>query len=303
MSRIVVTGVAGLVGYRIAQSLLQKGDSVVGIDKIKNRFTDKLEANSEFALIVADVRSSEEMHSAIPPSTDIIYHLAGQPAVWYAYNHPAEDLIVNTIGTLNLLEIMRERGKGKIVYASTGDIYGDVYTATEKTVPKPNNFYGLSKLTAENYIRLYSQLFPIKHTILRFALIYGPYQKRNIVYDVLKGLDTGAVSLFTSLDSEYDFIFIDDVINALVAATTPQFENKTINISNNMGIKAKDVIQTILGLMTPTRNLEIKIIEEKNVRKVFSNDVALRLGWKPRYSFENGIKEVLKWWSTDDARN
>jgi UDP-glucose 4-epimerase len=299
MQTAVITGISGLVGSQLAKALLQKGISIIGIDKSLSKFTEPLEKYSTFSFKIADVSSIESLRQSIPESFDIIYHFAGQPSVWFANSHPREDFTVNCSGTVNVLEILRERGGGKIIFASTGDIYGDTSPATEDSIPEPNNFYGLSKLTAENYVRQYSKLHGIKFCNLRFSLIYGPQQNRNVVFDILQGLKRGEISLFTNLDSEYDLIYLDDAVTALDLASSSQWENETVNISNNYGISTRKIIDTLLSQIVPRNGIPVKIVEQKTANKILSNKKALQLGWKPTYTFEEGIKNVFQWWMAE----
>ncbi|GEM_PF-1626396 len=299
MCKFLVTGVSGLVGYRLARNLLEQNIPLVGLDRNENKFSADLQQFPGFSFRAADVCSLPALRDAIPPSVEIIYHLAGQPAVWFANTHPAEDFTVNVSGTVNLLELMRERGYGKIIYASTGDVYGEASPAVEDVAPRPLNFYGLSKLSAENYIRLYSRKFGLSHCILRFALIYGPLQKRNIVFDVMQSLATRQINVFTSLESLYDFIFIEDVLQALITAHRQQWENTTVNISSNQGISVGQVVETILGLAGLKNKITVNIKENGITHKVYPNARALGLGWQPQYDFDHGIQKVWQWWMTE----
>ena len=298
MNKVVVTGVSGLVGYRLARNLLEQNISLIGLDRNENRFSADLQQFPGFTFRIADVSSLSALREAIPQSVETIYHLAGQPAVWFANGHPAEDFTINVLGTVNLLELMRERGHGKIIYASTGDVYGEACPAVEEAAAKPLNFYGLSKMSAENYIRHYSRMFGLSHCILRFALIYGPLQKRNIVFDVLQSLATRQINLFTSLESLYDFIFIEDALQALLMANRQPWKNTTVNISSNQGISVGHAVETIVELAGLKNNITVNIKENGITHKVYPNARALSLGWQPNYDFEHGIQKVWQWWMT-----
>jgi UDP-glucose 4-epimerase len=300
MPNIVITGVSGLVGYYLATRLLKKQVPVIGIDKLKTSFTHELETSPAFTFHVADVESIQEVEQAIPSSTEVVYHLAGQPSVYYANAHPREDFNTNVTGTINILERMREHGKGRVIYASTGDVYGGVTTYSEEKVPAPTNFYGLSKLTAEQYIRQYSLHSQVKFCILRCAMIYGPLQKRNIVLDIIKGLHEGEISLFTALNSEYDMLYIDDALDALEMAASQQWEGRTINISTGQGILVENMIKKASELIKQGANAKVNIREPNTIRKVYSNALALQMDWKPKTTFDAGLEKMIEWWRTEN---
>lgn len=296
MPDIVITGVSGLVGYHLARRLLKKQVSVLGIDRFKTSFTHELEASPAFTFHEANVESMLEVQQAIPATAEVVYHLAGQPSVYYANAHPREDFTTNVMGTINIVERLRENGKGKIIYASTGDVYGGVATSTEQKVPNPTNFYGLSKLTAESYIRQYSLHSQVKYCILRCAMIYGPLQKRNIILDIIKGLYAGEISLFTALNSDYDMLYIDDAVDALEKAATPPWEGKTINISTGQGILVESMIKKASVMLRRGADTTVNIREPNTIRKVYANALALQMGWKPKTTFDEGLAKMIEWW-------
>lgn len=297
--KILITGVSGFVGYHLASGCLKKGMVVRGIDCRKNNLTTILEASSAFSFKTANVNRKEELESAFTEPADIIYHLAGQPAIWFANSHPREDFFTNVVGTINILEKIREYEKGKLVFLSTGEVYKNSNSLDEASPTQPDNFYGLSKLTAENYIKLYSSLFHFNYTILRFSLIYGPYFRRNVLFDIIKGFTQNeAMTLYTNLGSKYDLIYIDDAIDALMIAASPAWNGETMNISNGTGISVKEMLTTVATFLHQEQ-CEPEIKEANLVAKVFSNDKAARMGWQPGCSFEQGIKETLAWWQTE----
>jgi UDP-glucose 4-epimerase len=296
---VLITGVSGFVGFHLANRCLKEGMLVKGIDCRTNNLSSMLEASSAFSFKTASVDKKEELDSAFTEPANVIYHLAGQPAVWFANSHPREDFFTNIVGTINILEKIREYEKGKIVFLSTGEVYKNSSSLDEASPTQPDNFYGLSKLTAENYIRLYSSLFRFSYTILRFSLIYGPYFRRNVIYDIIKGfVENEQVTLYTSLESKYDFIYIDDAIDALMIAGAPAWNGETINISSGTGISVKEMLATVATLLHQ-RQYKPEIKEANLVAKVFSSDKAARMGWQPGCSFAQGVKKTLAWWQAE----
>jgi UDP-glucose 4-epimerase len=303
MPDIVITGVSGLVGYHLAGRLLKKGVPVLGIDRLSTVFTHELEASPQFTFRKANVESMREVQQAIPATAEVVYHLAGQPSVYYANAHPREDFTTNVMGTINILERVRENGKGRIIYASTGDVYGGTATSTEEKVPNPTNFYGLSKLTAESYIRQYSLHSPLKYCILRCAMIYGPLQQRNIILDILKGLYAGEIALFTALNSDYDMLYIEDAVDALEMAASQPWEGRTINISTGQGILVENMIKKVSAIVKRGADTKVDIREPNTIRKVYANALALQMGWKPETTFDDGLAKMIGWWLKENENS
>ena len=294
--KVLITGVSGLIGYHLARQCLEQHMIVRGCSRQRNSLVRELESSADFSFYPANVESKKEVNEAFPSSVDIVYHFAGQPAVWFANANPPADLSINVVGTVNILERMREVGAGKIVFPSTGDVYKDTNLANEDSPTETLNFYGLSKSTAENYIKLYNKMFSIRYSILRISLVYGPNFKRNAMFDIMKGLtDDGYIRLYTSIDSEYDFIYVDDVIEAMLQAQKESWDGKIVNISNGKGISIRNMIDIVSRLLN-SEPKKVEIIENNIIRKIYSNHMAQSMGWKPRYSFEKGTSETVVWW-------
>lgn len=295
MTKVVITGVGGFIGYSLAKECLAKGALVIGVSKSSNSLITELEADKNFSFSLVNIENKEEVDKILSQRVNVIYHLAGQPFAWVANSNPRADLYANVVGTVNILEKAREVGTGKVIFPSTGDVYRDTYLASELSPAEPRNFYGLSKLTSENYIRLYHELFHLNYTILRISVVYGPHFKRNVLFDLIDGFaHKGEVALHTSLDSEYDFIFIDDVIQAMLQAGSAAWDSQLVNISSGVGVSVRQLL-SILAQYMPVDEAKIRVVDERMVRKVYLNDKAKDIGWQPAYSLEEGIRRTLEW--------
>lgn len=301
MPDTVITGVGGLIGYHLASNYLKRNHAILGIDLSTNALIEELQKSPCFDFRLADLASVEQTQKALPQPVKIIYHLASQPAVWFANSHPRADFLTNALGTINVLERMRELGGGKIIFTSTGDIYENTKYPDEQSPLKPQNFYGLSKLTAENYIKQYAQQFSLNYTIMRFSVIYGPHIRRNVIFDILKGITGGELVLHSSPDSEYDFLYIDDCIDALILAAAAEWDNKTINISSGKATPVNQLIDIISSAMAKQGEVEIKALGENVACKVYLNKQALSLGWAPKININDGIKKTVEWWISNNA--
>jgi len=295
--KVLITGISGFVGYHLAMKCLTEGMSVYGIDKQITDNINKLESFDKFNFTVADIGIADDINEAFQEPVDIIYHLAGQPYVWYANSNPQIDFNTNVVGTINILERTRQVGADKIIFASSGEVYEGANNIDEESRVKPTNFYGLSKWVAENYIRLYSRYFSLRYTILRFSLIYGPYFQRNVLFDILNGLskEDKKIQLYTNLNSEYDLVFVEDAVDAFLQAYDKAWDGKTLNISSGKSILVRDMVDTLCKL-SHSEGKEIEYLTDNLARKVLSNTRASELGWKQKHSFEAGVNKTLEWW-------
>lgn len=297
----LVTGVSGFIGWHLADHLIKQGANVIGIDKRRDKSIELLEDSGRLLFKLCDLTVKEDLTTAFSKEVSVVYHLAGQPFVWFANANPREDCLINVLGTIHLLERMRELGCRRIIFSSTGDVYQNTHMAGESSPADPANFYGLSKLVAENYIRLYQKMFFVDYTILRLAVVYGPGLRRNIIYDITEALAAGKkLVLPVASDSQYDIVYIDDVVTALISASSNGWVNKTVNISTGIGITASEIL-ALAGKYTGMATSGITFTKDNVVRKVYHNILASNLGWRPEYQPEEGLKRVIAHRPTDNT--
>ena len=292
---VLITGVGGFIGYHLASACIERGMRVIGIGRTNSRLVTKLRESANFDFAQADIRSKAEVDRAFTVHADVIYHLAAQPYSWFANSNPSADFYTNAAGTVNILERARALGPTKLVFPSTGDVYEETYLASESSPTESRTFYGLSKITAENYIKLYHDFFDLRYTILRIGVVYGPFFNRNVLFDLMNGLlRNGDVTLHTSLDSEYDFLYVDDLVRALIQAQSAEWDSETLNISTGQGIRVSRLVD-IMAEYAPVAREKVKGPDGKTSRKVYRNDKAKKLGWRPICSIEEGIRKTLAW--------
>lgn len=174
--KAIVTGGAGFIGSHLVEELVKRGFEVHVLD---NLITGRLENVHPSAIMhVEDIRSTKAKQIIIKEKPDIVFHLAAQADVGKSISEPNYDASVNINGTINILEACHEARVKKIIFASTSAVYGDLETEllSETDLTVPISYYGLSKLSAESYIRLFSDLYKLPFTILRYGNVYGPRQ-------------------------------------------------------------------------------------------------------------------------------
>ena len=236
--RVCVTGGAGFIGSHLVDRLIALGHTVLVIDNLTTGVREFINPKATF--IETDVRDAniESIFADFKPQ--VVFHEAAQTMVPASMENPKMDCDVNLIGLINMLEAARKHNVSHFLMPSSAAVYGDLDTLplTEDMSGKPTSFYGLTKLTAEGYLRIYEQAFGLKTVCFRYSNVYGPRQG--------DGGEGGVISIFTRLINEgqgltifgdgeqtRDFIYVDDVVEANIKAMNHPELTGVYNISTN----------------------------------------------------------------------
>ena len=255
--RTLVTGGAGFIGSHLVDNLLERRSEVTVLDNLTTGKVENLEKALACGaeLVEGDILDKEFVEQTLREvSPNIVFHLAAQGEVQRSIEEPAFDATANVVGTINVLEASRRQEVDRFVFASTGGaIYGEGseidLPASETTPERPLCPYGLSKLCGEQYLSLYRRMCDFNAVALRFANVYGPRQSP-------KG-ESGAVAIFGELLlagsrpivfgdglQTRDFVFIDDAIQAVVAASESEARGP-FNIGSGEQVSLLDLLSTM----------------------------------------------------------
>ena len=288
--RAIVTGGAGFIGSHVVDALLARGDEVTVIDDLS---TGRREFVNEGAtLVVHDIREPFDADA------DVVYHLAAQADVGTSMERPGFDAAVNVVGTVNALEAARAAG-AHLVFSSTGGaIYGDVERpAAEDAERRPISAYGIAKLAAETYVAGWNRIHGSSHVVLRFANVYGPRQSAEleggVVSIFMERLARGTETLvFGDGEQSRDFVYVGDIVAALLAATAP--DGGTFNIGTGIETTVNDLHQLCaqtLGVDAKPRHLAARAGDAR--RSVLDVARAEReLGWRPQVALDEGLRRT-----------
>lgn len=302
MAKILVTGGAGFIGSTLVDRLINDGHELVVIDNLFSGRRDYVNKLAKFYRV--DI-CSEKIRSIFKKEHfDIVYHLAAQIDVRLSVADPAFDNKINVLGGLNILENCRLNKVKKIIMASTGGaIYGEAeeIPTTESCPTYPVSPYGINKLTLEKYLNYYYQVYGLNYTVLRFANVYGPRQ--------FKGGEAGVIAIFIDnavkgLESKQfgdglqtrDFVFVDDVVNALALSLGIDCRSE-INIGSGLETSLLDIrreINKALNGEMAVIEMPAKDGEQRRSCLSFARAKAV-LNWEPGVNLEEGIKRTIKW--------
>lgn len=302
----LVTGAAGFIGAAIVERLQQQGNSCTTID---NLFTgDKAHVPQGCRFIEGDVANAAVIESLKNEKFDAIIHIAGQSSGEVSFDNPVYDLQTNTQSTLLLLKLARETGCKKFVYASSMSTYGDHIppVCPEDTTLTPKSFYAVGKLASEHYMRIFSE-FGIACTALRFFNVYGPGQN-------MKNLRQGMASIFLAMaikqhhihvkgskDRFRDFVYIDDVVDAVLRSLDRRAGYEVFNVCTGIATTVETVVNTICASLPYDVSVEYADSTPGDQFGIYGDNTKIKeaLGWEPQYDFQTGMKEMIRWATTE----
>ncbi len=264
--RVVVTGAAGFIGSNLCDALLRAGHIVTGIDNLSTGRTEFLEsalAHRSFRLHRLDlVRDAGRLRESFA-GADAVVHLAANADVRFGWDDPRRDLEQNTIATLHVLETMRATGTRRILFASTGSIYGDttcIPTPEDAPFPVQTSLYGASKLAAEGYLGAYAEAGHASVTVFRFVSILGPRYTHGHVIDFVSRLrrDPHSLRVLGDGNQQKSYLEVSDCVAAILARLDADPRHEILNLGVDDHCRVTDSIAWITERMgvTPTLHFD-----------------------------------------------
>lgn len=298
----LITGAAGFLGSHLANYLVREGHQVRGLDDLS---AGDLKALSPEVLFTrGDVNDRPRLWTLLQ-DVDCVYHLAARVAVPESILYPREYNATNVGGTVSLMEAMRDVGVKRVVFISSGAVYGnqDEQPLTETAVPYPSSPYAVSKLAAEYYVRTIGDLWGIESVSLRVFNTYGPGQRLPpshppVIPNFLKNAThTGTLVMYGEGHQTRDYVFVDDVVNAMIAASTaPDVDNLVINIGCGTEMSIRDLVKLVMDVT----GVKAEVISNKQNDPGVSRmcaDLSLarsKLGYKPHFSLSEGLRLTIE---------
>ncbi len=305
--RAVVTGAAGFIGSHLCQRLLSMGWEVVGVDCFRDYYSPEIKrknlrtclSHPSFSLIGEDLVAS---NFSFLKGGDYVFHLAAQPGVrksWgKEFNYYLQD---NILATQRLLEASLEKGISFFVFASSSSVYGNSpnFPLREDSRPLPFSPYGVTKLAAENLLRLYYENFSLPSVSLRFFTVFGPRQRPDMAFHrALKAILTGEeFTVYGDGSQIRDFTHVEDIVDGVIGAVEGARAGEVYNLGSGREVSLRDAL-SIMERVTG-RPLKLKFVEaaKGDVRKTLADITRARkdFGYRPRKTLEEGIEQEWYW--------
>ncbi len=313
--KILVTGAAGFIGYHLAQRLLERGDSVVGLDNLnayyevtlKEARLAKLRESKAFAFVRTDIADRNAMARVFERDRfDAIAHMAAQPGVRYSIENPHTFVESNITGFVNVLEGARHHGTGHLVFASTSSVYG------------LNTRMPATKKANEAMAHAYAHLFGVRSTGLRFFTVYGPWGRPDMaLFKFARGILAGEpIPVYNEGKMVRDFTYIDDIVEGVVrtidrpAQADPAWDSdnpdpaassapwRLYNIGNHQRVELMTYIRALESALGKKAKIELLPMQAGDMKATEADTRELErvTGFKPTTPVEEGVRKFVSWY-------
>ena len=298
----LITGAAGFLGSALANQLAREGHQVRGLDDLSTGEPQALYEDVHFTR--GDVNDRPKLWTLLQ-DVDCVYHLAARVLVAESMLYPREYNAVNVGGTVSLMEAMRDVGVGRVVFISSGAVYGNqrMQPVHESVMPQPHSPYAVSKLAAEFYVNTIGALWGINTIILRVFNAYGPGQHLppahaplipNFLRQAIRG---GTLVVHGDGNQTRDYIYVDDVVRAMVAAATaPNLNQSILNIGSGQETSVRQIAKKIIAQTDNSAEVLYTPRNDPGVSRLCADISQARekLNFYPRYDLDEGIRLTLE---------
>lgn len=325
--RVLVTGVAGFIGFHMARALVARGDSVIGIDNLNDYYAVSLkrdriaalaaEAGERFVFRQVDFADMAALTSALADDAfDRVVHLGAQAGVRYSIKNPHAYVQSNLVGHLNVLEIARNRQLEHMVYASSSSVYGvntKLPFAVEDRSDHPVSLYAATKRADELISESYAHLYRLPQTGLRFFTVYGPWGRPDMMLWIFtqKILGGEPIPVFNQGEMWRDFTHIDDIIAGVVASLDNPPPDDGLEKAGgsvkphrlyNIGNSQSEHLMKVIGLLEEACGrkavIDFQPMQPGDVPATYADIAAISqdLGYAPTTSIETGVPNFVQWY-------
>ncbi|MEE9537063.1 MAG: NAD-dependent epimerase [Desulfobacterales bacterium] len=327
--KVLVTGVAGFIGFHLAKRLLKDGYQVVGVDNInpyyevalKEARLEKLKNEPNFSFYKLDLSDRKQLEDIFDGmGFDVVVNMAAQAGVRYSIENPYAYVDSNLVGFVNLLECCRHHQVKHLVFASSSSVYGantKMPFSVHHNVDHPVSLYAATKKANELMAHTYSHLYQLPCTGLRFFTVYGPWGRPDMALFLFTRaiIEDKPIKVFNNGKMQRDFTYIDDIIEGVVRVMgrlpeanptwngdapdpgTSSAPYKVYNIGNNNPVELIKFIEVIEGVLGKKAQKELMDMQPGDVVATYADvdDLMADVGFKPATPIETGIERFVKW--------
>jgi UDP-glucuronate 4-epimerase len=331
--KVLVTGVAGFIGFHVAKELLARGDTVIGIDNINDYYDVTLKQgrlnvltehtlSENFTFLKMDIASRDLIESLFSSSAfDKVVHLAAQAGVRYSIENPHAYVDSNLVGFMNILEGCRHNKIKHLVYASSSSVYGSnestPFTVIDN-VDHPVSLYAASKKANELMAHTYSHLYQLPTTGLRFFTVYGPWGRPDMaLFKFTEAImNEKPIQVFNYGDHHRDFTYIDDIVSGVILSldkvaignthwdgknpdpSTSKAPWKIYNIGAHNPVNLLKFIETLEAALGKQADKQMLPMQPGDVQNTYADVSALSndTGYQPRTDLAEGIEKFVTWY-------
>ncbi len=310
MKKILVTGAAGFIGWKVSELLLKDGVEVVGVDNINDAYDptlkewrlSQLRASENFKFYRLDLSNLEALRLVFESHEfDGIIHLAARAGVRTSIENPWVYVQSNVTGTLNLLELMKDFGVKKMVLASTSSIYAGKEPPFHEDlkVDTPLSPYAATKKSAEVLAYTYHHLYGLDITVARYFTVYGPAGRPDMsIFRFIKWIYEGVpIKIFGDGTQARDFTYVDDIAKGSILALKP-VGYEIVNLGGGRNpISINQIIEMLEDLLGKRAEKEYLPFHKADVKVTWAEiEKAKRLfGWEPEIDIKEGLKRTVEW--------
>jgi len=308
--KVLVTGAAGFIGMHCAKRLLERGDEVVGVDNLSAYYSVQLKKDRlaqlkhpEFSLAELDIAEEKLLGKLFAKhKPDRVLHLAAQAGVRHSLENPGAYIQATLVGFANLLECCRRHPPGNLVFASSSSVYGantELPWSESQNVDHPLSLYAATKKSNELMAHVYSHLYGLKTTGLRYFTVYGPWGRPDMSPMLFASaiLQGKPIQVFNHGDMQRDFTYIDDAVEGTLRVLDRPTRYAIYNIGNHQPVGLLDYIAALERAFGRQARLEMKPMQPGDVKATYADTAALRaaVGFAPSTPLAAGLARFAEW--------
>jgi UDP-glucose 4-epimerase len=311
MSKIVITGGAGFIGSHIAECCVRNGHEVIIVDNLTDYYSQELKKKNiacvhlagRFSFIQGDITDRTLIRKVISKDVDYVFHEAAQAGVRISVENPFYPNQVNVVGTLNVLQASLEAGVKRVINASSSSVYGKVsyLPFDEKHPTQPVSPYGVSKLAAEHYCRVFSEVYNLPTVSLRYFTVYGPRMRPDLAISIFTGkmLKNEPVIIFGDGNQTRDFTHIEDIVRMNVSLlSTNRADGTVLNVGGGHRLTLNELVMKLKVITSSSSEIVYGPAQKGDAEHTLSDTGHAKtlVHFSPQIDIDTGLKQFVIWY-------